>query len=162
MLKRKPSHVLLPTESPTKAYHRQLSRSRGFTLVEVLIATLIMVTSIVTVSAAMRQFSINRKQLRRYEQLYTATLSLRDKIMGGILSDNSQNKGTLNGLDYSYTCRLEQSANNYVQGEYDSQSGNKGAFLITLYRVSLEVGGKNFEFYKTQYKKRFESTKDDF
>ena len=121
-----------------------------------------MVTSIVTVSAAMRQFSINREQLRRYEQLYTATLSLRDKIMGETLSDNSQNKGTLNGLDYSYTCRLEQSANNYVLGEDETQSGNKGAFLITLFKVNLEVGGKNFEFYKTQYKKRFETNKVEF
>lgn len=149
------------TDSPTKACHRRPNRSSGFTLVEVLVATLIMVVSIVTVTAAMRQFSINREQLRRYEQLYTTTLSLRDKIMGETLTDNSQNKGTLNGVDYSYTCHLDQSANNYVFGEDEAQSGNKGPFSIMLFKVTIEVGGKNFEFFKTQYKKRFETSIND-
>jgi hypothetical protein len=128
-------------------------------LVEVLVATLIMVVSIVTVTAAMRQFSTNREQLRRYEQLYTTTLSLRDKIMGETLSDNRQDKGTHNGLDYSYTCHLEQSANNFTYGVDEVQSGNNGPFLIMLFKVTLEVGGKNFEFYKVQYKKLGKSSK---
>lgn len=145
----------------TKAYRQRPNRSRGFTLVEVLVATLIMVVSIVTVTAALRQFSINREQLRRYEQLYTATLSIRDKIMGETLVDNSQYKGTLNGLDYSYVCHLEQSANNYIYGEEVGQSGNKGAFLVMLFKVNLDVEGRTFEFYKTQYKKRFESRPED-
>jgi hypothetical protein len=127
----------------------------------VLVATLIMVTSIVTVTAALRQFSINREQLRQYEQLYTTTLSLCDKIMGETLTDNRQGKGVINGLDYRYICHLEQSTNNYVLGEDETQNGNKGPFLIMLFKVSLEVGGKTFEFYKTQYKKRFETSKDD-
>lgn len=148
-------------DSPSKAYHQRSSRSSGFTLVEVLIATLIMVASIVTVTAAIRQFSINREQLRRYEMLYTSTLSLRDKIMGETLTDNRSDKGMFNGQEYRYTCRLEQSANNFVFGEDEYSSGNKGSFLIMHFKVSLEIGGKTFEFYKTQYKKRFESTKDD-
>jgi type II secretory pathway pseudopilin PulG len=148
-------------DSPTKAYHRRPNRNSGFTLVEVLVATLIMVVSIVTVTAAMRQFSTNREQLRRYEQLYTTTLSLRDKIMGETLTDNRQDKGVLNGLDYRYTCRLEQSSNSYVFNEDGAQSSNNGPFLIMLFKVSLEVGGKTFEFYKTQYKKRFEIVHDE-
>jgi hypothetical protein len=128
----------------------------------VLIATLIMVVSIVTVTAAMRQFSINREQLRRYEQLYSTTLSLRDKIMGETLTDNRQDKGIFNGLDYRYTCRLEQSANNFVFGDEQEQTGNNGPFSIMLFKVSLEVGGKTFEFYKTQYKKRFENNPVEF
>lgn len=146
--------------SHTKAYHRQPSRSSGFTLVEVLVATLIMVVSIVTVTAAIRQFTINREQLRRYEQLYTTTLSIRDKIMGETLIDNSQDKGTLNGFDYRYTCRLEQSANNYVYAEDPEHDGNKGPFTMMLFKVNLEVGGKAFEFYRTQYKKRFDDSKE--
>jgi len=149
-------------DSSINRYHRRSNRSSGFTLVEVLIATLIMVVSIVTVTAALRQFSSNREQLRRYEQLYTVTLSLRDKIMGETLADNRQDKGTLNGLDYRYSCRLEQSANNYVFGEEPEQSGNKGPFSMMLFKVTLDVGGKTFEFYKTQYKKRFADSKEEF
>jgi hypothetical protein len=110
----------------------------------------------------MRQFSFNREQLRRYEQLHATTLSLRDKIMGEALTGNSQGKGTLNGLDYSYSCRLDQSANNYVYDEELGQSGNRGPFTMMIFKVSLDIGGKTFEFYKTQYKKRFDSTKIDF
>ncbi|MFA7403360.1 MAG: prepilin-type N-terminal cleavage/methylation domain-containing protein [Pelobacteraceae bacterium] len=149
-------------DSPIKPYRQQSSRSSGFTLVEVLVATLIMVVSIVTVTAALRQFSINREQLRRYEQLHTTTLSLRDKIMGETLSDNRQDKGILNGLSYSYSCRLEQSANNYLFVEDGALSGNNGPFSIMLFKVNLEVGGKTFEFYKTQYKKRNENSKELF
>lgn len=149
------------TDLSTKAYRQRPSRSSGFTLVEVLVATLIMVVSIVTVTAALRQFSINREQLRRYEQLYTVTLSIRDKIMGETLTDNRQGNGILNGLKYSYTCKLEQSANNYVYEEESGQGGNNGSFTMLLFKVSLEVGGKNFDFYKTQYKKRFEDNKDE-
>jgi hypothetical protein len=127
----------------------------------VLVATLIMVVSIVTVAAAMRQFSINREQLQRYEQLYTVAVSIHDKIMDETLTDNSQAKGTFNGLEYRYACHLEQSANNYVYGEDAAQSSNTGPFLIMLFKVTLNVGGKEFEFYKTQYKKRLPNGKED-
>jgi hypothetical protein len=127
----------------------------------VLVATLIMVVSIVTVTAAMRQFSVNREQLRRYEQLYTATVSIHDKIMAEALTDNSQAKGTLNGLEYRYACHLEQSANSYVYGEDAAESSNSGPFSIMLFKVTLDVGGKEFEFYKTQYKKRLPNGKED-
>lgn len=121
-----------------------------------------MVVSIITVTAAMRQFSINREKLGQYEHLYTTTLSLRDKITGETLTDGRSGSGNMNGLDYRYSCRLEQSANNYVFGEEPESGGNKGQFLIMLFKVTLDVGGKKFEFYKTQYKKRYENSKDEF
>ena len=82
--------------------------------------------------------------------------------MGETLTENRSDKGTLNGLEYSYTCLLEQSANNHVYDEESGQSGNKGPFSMMLFKVNLEVGGKPFEFYKTQYKRRFESTNEEF
>jgi type II secretory pathway component PulJ len=137
------------------------NNNSGFTLVEVLIATLIMVLSIVTVTAAVRQFTINREKLRSYEQLYDTVLSLRDRIMNDTLSNNFHDRGKLNGLDYSFQCRQVESANNYVYTEDGQLNGNTGHFAMTLYKVTLEVGGKTFEFHKTQYKKRFQTGKDD-
>lgn len=149
-------------ESPIKPYQQRPDRSSGFTLVEVLIATLIMVVSIVTVTAALRQFSMGREKLGQYEHLYTTTLSLRDKILGETLVDKRSDSGTLNGLDYRYTCHLEQSANNFIYSEEVEQSGNKGQFLMMLFKITLEVGGKSFEFYKTEYKTRYETSKEEF
>ena len=54
-----------------RRYTRQQRNHKGFTLVEVLVATLIMVMSIVTVTAAIRQFVIHREKLHSYEQIYT-------------------------------------------------------------------------------------------
>ena len=131
-------------------------------MIEVLIATLIMVMAIVTVTAAVRQFTLQREKLSHYEHLYASVLSLRDRIMNDTLRDNLQNNGSLNSLEYSYRCKLVESANNYVFGEMPELSGNKGSYKIMLFRVNLSVGGKEFEFFKSQYKKRFESVKDEF
>jgi type II secretory pathway pseudopilin PulG len=133
------------------------SNDNGFTLIEVLVATLIMVVSIVTVTAAIRQFAIHREKLRSYEQVYTSVLSLRDRIMNETLKENDKQTGTFNGLPYSYDCRLVESANNYVYGD---NAGNNGLFQVMLFKVNLEIEGRDFEFFKTQYKQRFAGTQE--
>lgn len=149
-------------DSPKRHTRQRRDHRAGFTLVEVLIATLIMVMSIVTVTAAIRQFAIHREKLRQYEQLYTTTLSLRDKIMNDTLTDNFKDSGKLNGLYYHYECKLVERANSYALVENPEQGGNSGQYSVTLFKVNLEVEGKGVEFYKTQYKKRFETPKDQF
>ena len=142
---------------------RQRPDNKGFTLIEVLIATLIMVMSIVTVTAAIRQFAIHREKLRSYEQLYTTVLSLRDRIMNDTLIDNASETGSLNGLAYRSQCRLVESANNYVLDSEDpGRNGNTGAFTIMLFKVTLVVEGKNVEFYKTQFQKHSDAAKSEF
>ena len=74
----------------------------GFTLIEVLVATLIMVMSIVTVTAAIRQFAIHREKLKSYERIYSTVLSLRARIMNDTLKEDTKDSGTFNGLNYSY------------------------------------------------------------
>ena len=124
----------------------------GFTLIEVLVATLIMVVSIVTVTAAIRQFTIHREKLRSYEQVYSTVLSLRDRIMNRSLKENDEESGEFDGLPYRYRCTLVESANNYIYGD---QAGNNGAFQVMLFRIDLEVEGRKYEFFKTQYRPRF-------
>jgi type II secretory pathway pseudopilin PulG len=133
----------------------------GFTLIEVLIATLIMVMAIVTVTAAVRQFIAQREKLRHYEQVYTAVLSLHDRIMNENFAGNSHKTGTLNGLDYTYDAKLMASANNYVVGVEPGLSGNKGIFTVMAYKINLELGGRTFEFYKTQYGKKVGIAQDE-
>jgi type II secretory pathway component PulJ len=127
-------------------------KNDGFTLIEVLVATLIMVVSIVTVTAAIRQFAIHREKLRSYEQLYTSVLSLRDRIMNRPLKENDEESGEFNGLKYGYRCTLAESANNYIYGD---QAGNNGMFQVMLFKIDLEVEGRKYEFFKTQYRPRF-------
>jgi hypothetical protein len=46
---------------------------------------------------------------------------------------------------------VAQSNKNFVIGEGESSTGNKGTFTITLYRILLSVDGQEFELYHTQY-----------
>jgi type II secretory pathway pseudopilin PulG len=155
--------VFLVTDSTVTGFPNRATPLRphnaGFTLIEVLVATLIMVVSIVTVTAAIRQFAIHREKLSSYQQIYTTVLSLHDRIMNETLKENSKESGTLNGLPYSYDSRLVESANNYIYGD---QPGNNGAFQVMLFKVDLTVDGRDYEFFKTQYRKRFETSNDQF
>ncbi len=139
---------------PIKPTPPPRSNNHGFTLIEVLIATLIMVLSIVTVTAAIRQFSLQRLKLVEYEAICGNVLSLRDNLMNRTLSNNLRESGKLNGSDYHFHCSQVESSYSYV---YDAEMGggtNTGYFIITLYKIKLETEGKEFEFFKTQYKKR--------
>ena len=138
--------------------YRPTRNRNGFTLIEVLIATVILVIAIVTASAALKQFTITRERLKSYEHLYTTALSVKDLILNDKLSNGLEKSGTLNGLDYRYECSLQQSAKNYVYGEDEASSGNWGAYTILLYKVTLTLSGKTFEIYKTDYKKSVADT----
>jgi prepilin-type N-terminal cleavage/methylation domain-containing protein len=148
-----------------KAIMRPRKRNKnngGFTLVEVLIATVIMVISIVTVNAAFRQFAVYKEKIKNYENIYVSVLSIRDLVENQTLSPNLSRTGKINGLDYQYTCTLVESANNYLLSEEPSQNGNNGLFAIMLYKITITMAGKTFEIYKTEYKTRLETVPGGF
>jgi len=126
---------------------------KAFTLVEVLIATLILSVSILSMSAAFKQFFSYREKFNKYQTLYITTLSLVDKISTESLEKRPAGEGKINGLNYRYEASLVLRNRNFVYGESEQISGNKGNFEIQLYRVTLYVENKVFNFYVTRYKK---------
>ncbi len=126
------------------------NNQKGFTLIEVLIATLILAVSIISVNAAFKQFSVYKQKMDKYKNIYTTTLSLKDKIENENLKDNLQEKGVLNGLEYSYKVKLISKMRNLSLEETE---GNTGNFEIYLYKIELTVGSRNYSFFKTQYVK---------
>ncbi len=127
--------------------------NRGFTLIEVLVASLILFIVILTLNAAFKQYTSYRIKQEKYELLYMSVLSLKDKLENEDLSRFSTINGKINGLDYTANVKAVARNRNYVYGFTPKESGNKGAFLITLYKITLKIAGKTFVFYKTQYKK---------
>ncbi len=123
---------------------------KGFTLIEVLIATLILAVSIISVNAAFKQFAVYKQKMEKYKQIYTTTLSLKDLIENKELKDNLQENGVLNGLKYSYKVKLINKIRNHSLEETE---GNTGNFDIYLYKIYLTVENKEYEFFKTKYKK---------
>ncbi len=126
---------------------------KGFTLIEVLIASIILFLSIVTVSLAYRQYINYKLKQEKYEKIFISALSLMSKIESEDLDKLTNRSGTINGLKYHITIRKVASKRNYVYGLTESTSGNIGPFLLTLFRVRIDISNKSFVLYITSYRK---------
>ena len=126
---------------------------KAFTLVEVLIAVLILSISILSMTAAFKQFFSYKEKLNKYQNLYLTVLSLVDEISKTNLEKKPIGRGEINGLRYSYEAKLVQKNRNFIYGETKEISGNRGNFELKLYKVTLHVGNQTFNFYVTRYKK---------
>jgi len=130
-----------------------MQSNKGFTLIEVLVASIILFLSIVTVSLAYRQYTNYKFKQKKYEKIFISALSLMNKIESEDLSKLTNRNGTINGLDYRITITKVASRRNYVYGLTEDTSGNTGPFLLTLYRVKISIGNKDFVLYITNYTK---------
>ena len=127
--------------------------NKGFTLIEVLVASVILFLSIVTVSLAYRQYTSYKLKQEKYEKIFISALSLMNKIESEKLDGLTERDGTINGLNYHITIRKVASKRNYVYGLTEKTSGNFGSFLLTLYRVKIDIANKSFVLYVTSYVK---------
>jgi|GEM_PF-2723673 len=131
-----------------------ISSNKGFTLIEVLIASIILFVSVLTVNAAFKQYAAYKIKQQKYERIYISVLSLKDKTENESLGNLTGSiTGKINGLPYTITAKRIASARNYVYSFDQEASGNKGGFIITLYQVTINIAGRSFKFYKTEYKK---------
>ncbi len=128
----------------------------GFTLIEVLLSLIILTVAIVTINAAFKQFVEYKAKMEKYKNIYLTTLSIKDMIETKELSNGLSEAGELNGLKYKYSVKLVAKGKNTVSSE-DVESRGKtaegGSFEIFLYKITLEVENRKYEFFKLQYKK---------
>lgn len=128
----------------------------GFTLIEVLLSLIILTVAIVTINAAFKQFVEYKAKMEKYKNIYLTTLSIKDMIETKELSNGLSEAGELNGLKYKYSVKLVAKGKNTVSSE-DIESRGKtaegGSFEIFLYKITLEVENRKYEFFKLQYKK---------
>ncbi len=122
-------------------------KNRGFTLIEVLVSTVILAVAIVSVSAAFKQFAEYRMRAEKYKNLYMTVLSLKDMIESKPLKNKQYGDGEINGLKYNYRVFLVS------KGKGLTVEGQQSPFEIYLYRIDLNVEGRTYSFYRTLYKK---------
>ena len=125
--------------------------NKGLTLVEVLIALAILTIVIVTLNAIFKQYAAYRQKQARYEDIFISALSLQDRLDDMDLGRTPHMDGQINGLPYSIEIRPVAQKRNFTYGETRKTSGNRGRFLVILYRVTMEIGKRKIQFYKTQY-----------
>ncbi len=129
-----------------------MKKNSGFTLIEVLLSLIILTVAIVTINIAFKQFTTYKIKFDKYKKIYRTTLSIKDMIETKELVDGLKEYGELNGLHYQYSVKLVNKNRNFEEGEA-SIGSNIGDFEIYLFKITLLVEGRKYEFYETRYKK---------
>ncbi len=128
---------------------------KGFTVIEILIAMLILFTAIGFVNISIKAFNNYQRKSEVYQNFYITALSLKDWVSAQQL-DKKIYKGEMNGLTYKVEVKELISKNNY-RYSFDTLGGNNGDFLITLYDIKLELKSKNreksYNFFLTKQKR---------
>ena len=126
----------------------------GFTLIEVLVAMLLLTMAILTVNAAFKQFVDYQDKMTRYEKIYTTVLSLRNQLSVASLASGEETSGTLNGLDYKYTVTLVDQRENFNARQVFEQKEAVGGFELNLFDIVLVADGHTFEFFQARFRQR--------
>ena len=126
---------------------------KGFTLIEVLVASIILFLSIATVAMAYKEYTSCRLKQVKYERIYMTALSLMSELEDKKPYNIGFESGTINGLKYSISIKKVISKRNFVIGLNKQTTGNFGEFLLTLYKVTLNISGKEFVLYLTNFEK---------
>ena len=130
---------------------KKITTERGFTLIEVLVAVLILATVISSLNAAFKQYVNYRAKITSYETLYLSVLSLKDYLSRLSFIDQDHGSGAINGLEYRYQIVQQSKTQNYVTGMTEGETGNQGAYEIALYKITVVIAEKSFVFFQTQY-----------
>ncbi len=128
--------------------------NKGFTLIEVLVASIILFFSILIVNSAYKQYISYKIKQEKYENIYITGLSLMNEIDAkGVKYFINNPHGRLNGIRYTIKVEKIISKRNYAYYFDPSKNGNSGYFLVTLYKLTMQIANKVFILYKTEYQK---------
>jgi len=112
---------------------------KGFTIIEILIAMMVLFVSIAFVNISMKAFNNYQKKSNNYQNFYITALSLKDWISEQSFNQNEY-VGKLNGIKYVIKIKALIHRKNYrFDPEQPEESGNYGKFLITLYKLNMTL-----------------------
>lgn len=130
----------------------------GFTLIEVLIALVILFSAVASFGAAFKMYVDARFKQELYEDFYITALSLKSVIENKKLLDEREGSGELNGFAFTFEAKPIETARNfsYMDTGGTAHGANVGPFELTLYHVNVKLARtravREFSFYVTQYK----------
>jgi hypothetical protein len=116
---------------------------KAFTVVEILIAMLLLFGSIVFVNISIKAFNNYQRKSEKYQNIYITVLSLKDWLSTQML-DKRTYEGTRNGYRYIFKIKPILQAKNYTFSMAFG-AGNYGDYLVTLYEVELFLMVKDKE-----------------
>jgi len=119
---------------------------KGFTVIEILIAMMILFTAIGFVNITIKAFNNYQRKSEIYQNFYITALSLKDWLSTESL-DKKSYKGVKNNITYQLKVTELVKNRNYIFSMSEGK-GNYGDFLITLYKIEmlLSQGNKKDKF----------------
>ena len=128
---------------------------KGFTVIEILIAMMILFVAIGFVNISIKAFNDYQRKSEVYQNFYITALSLKNQMDMNPL-DRPSYKGTLNGINYIITKKEILKQKNFIIS-FDNDTGNTGDFFITLYQLKMtlkdEIRTKEYTFYLTRQRR---------
>ena len=125
---------------------------RGFTVIEILIAMVILFVAIAFVNISIKAFNNYQRKSEIYQNFYITALSLKDWLTTQSL-EKKVYKGVQNNIKYKLKITTLLQKKNYTFS-MSLGEGNYGDYLITLYKVEmiLTQGNKEekFNFFLTK------------
>ena len=125
---------------------------KGFTVIEILIAMMLLFTAIGFVNISIQAFNTYQRKSKIYQNFYITALSLKDWI-GTQPLDKKVYIGIRNNINYQLKIKKLIEKKNYTF-TMALGAGNNGNYLITLYRVEMllskDTKEDKFEFLLTK------------
>ena len=129
---------------------------RGFTIIEILIAMMILFVAIGFVNITIKAFNNYQRKSEVYQNLYITALSLKDLMDTKPLDKVNSYQGILNGIDYFISIKEISRQKNYIIDLEQGVGINDGNFFITLYKLDMKLSYrskvKHYIFYLTREK----------
>ena len=129
---------------------------KGFTVIEILIAMMILFVAIGFVNISIKAFNDYQRKSAVYQNFYITALSLKDLMEIKSLDKQKTYRGTLNGIDYLISIKEIIRKKNYIINLEQAMGGNDGNFFIILYQLKMRLSDgrrvENYSFYLTRQK----------
>lgn len=136
---------------------------KGFTVIEILIAMLILFTAIGFVNISIKAFNNYQRKSEVYQNFYITTLSIKDLLKTKDMTNNIY-RGELNNIKYIATVTPFIQSKNYDENMFTR--GNIGDFMITLYKIELTLITRtktiNVSYFLTKQKNLKPKIKESF
>ena len=110
----------------------------AFTIIEILIAMLILFMAITFSNMSIRAFNNYQKKSQRYQNFYVTVLTLKEWMYSLNHLKEKKYSGSMNGLTYSINVMEVIRKKNYIFTP-DGNGQNNGNYWITLYELELKL-----------------------
>jgi len=142
----------------------ELTKSKAFTIIEILISMLILFTTVVFVNMTIKAYNGFQRKSIKYQNFYTTTLSIKDWLYEQDFTKSTY-RGEMNGLSFEAKITLVLQKKNYLFS-LEGYSGNIGNYMIRLYEVELTLKDaqreKHFNYFVTKQKALVSSDQEKF